>query len=86
LVAALEDDAVEFVLRDGDGEVGFCLAAGGKTGEEFGIEERGPYCLGRDTPVEESEEGSRRVVNAWILGGLLNFSRFLCRRRAYAII
>lgn len=29
LVAAFEDDAVEFVLGDGDGPIGFFFAAGG---------------------------------------------------------
>jgi hypothetical protein len=58
LVAAFEDDAVEFVVGDGDGEVVFVLATRGKTGEELGVEERDPGCLGGATPVEEGEEGS----------------------------
>jgi hypothetical protein len=57
-VAAFKDDAVEFAVGDGDGVVGFLLAAGGKTGEEFGVEERNPGCLRRAAPVQEGEEGS----------------------------
>lgn len=64
---------MEFVLGDGDGEVGLCLAAGGEAGEEFGVEERDPGCLGGGSPVEEGEEGSCRVIYAWILRGLLDF-------------
>jgi hypothetical protein len=67
LVAALEDDAVEFVVGDGDGEVIFVFAARGEAGEELGVEERNPGCLGRAAPVEEGEEGAGRVVDAGVL-------------------
>jgi hypothetical protein len=53
LVAALEDNAVEFVLGDGDGEVGLRLAAGCETREELGVEQRDPGCLRGNAPVEE---------------------------------
>jgi hypothetical protein len=56
LVAALEDDAVEFIIRDGDGPVGFGFAAGGEAGEEFGVEEGDPAGLGGSAPAEEGEE------------------------------
>ena len=42
LVGAFEDDAVEFVVGRGDGEVGLVLAARGQTREELGVEERDP--------------------------------------------
>ena len=50
---------MEFSVCDGDGEVGFCFAAGGETGEKLGVEEGHPDCLGGGSPVEESEECSR---------------------------
>jgi hypothetical protein len=56
LVSALEDDAVELVVCDGDGPVGFCFEAGGETAELGGVEEGGPAGLGGVAPVEESEE------------------------------
>jgi hypothetical protein len=58
LIPAFEDDTVEFVLGDGDGEVGFCFSARGKPREEFGVEKGNPGCLARGAPVEEGEKGS----------------------------
>jgi hypothetical protein len=49
---------VEFILGDGDGEVGFCFSARGKPREEFGVEKGNPGCLARGAPVEEGEKGS----------------------------
>jgi len=51
LVAAFEDDAVEFVVCDGDGKVRLLLAAGCKTREEFGVEQWDPRCLCGAPPV-----------------------------------
>lgn len=76
LVAAFEDNAVEFVLGDSNREIGLCFAAGGKTGEEFCVKEGNPDCLGRDAPVEEGKEGSRGVVDAWILRNFVITSSF----------
>jgi len=58
LLSAFKDDAVEFVVGNGDREVGFRFAARCEAGEEFGVEEGDPGCLGGRPPVEEGEEGS----------------------------
>lgn len=47
---------MEFIIRDGDGPVGFGFAAGGEAGEEFGVEEGDPAGLGGSAPVDEGEE------------------------------
>lgn len=70
MVAAFEDDAVEFVVCDGDGEVGFLAAAGGEAREEFGVEEGDPSGAGGLAPVKKGEEGASAVVYAWVLGVL----------------
>jgi hypothetical protein len=58
LIPAFEDDTVEFIFGDGDGEVGFCFSTGGKPREEFGVEEGDPGRLAGGAPVEEGEEGA----------------------------
>lgn len=56
LVAALEDDAVELVVGNGDGEVRLLLAARGEAREQPRVEERDPRSARRVSPVEEGEE------------------------------
>jgi hypothetical protein len=71
LVAAFEDDAVEFVVGDGDGEVVLVLAARGEAREQLGVEERDPGGARGLPPVEEGEQRTGRVVDAGVLGVLL---------------
>lgn len=67
-VTAFEDDAVEFVLGDGDGPVVFLLAAAGEAVQRFGVEERYPAGLARGSPMLKDEQDALGVVDAGVLG------------------
>lgn len=58
---------MEFVVGDGDGEVGFCFATRGEAGEELGVKEGDPGRLRRGAPVKKCEKGACRIVDAWVL-------------------
>lgn len=68
-VAAFEDEAVEFAVRDRDGPVGFFFAAAGEAGEEAGVEDGHPARLAGGAPVLQDEEHAGRVVDVRVAAG-----------------
>lgn len=65
-VATFEDDAVELVLGDGDGPVGFFDLARKLAVEEFGVENGDPFGAVFGAPVEKDEERAGGVVDVGI--------------------
>ena len=66
LVAAFEDDAVEFLLRDRDGPVRFLLAPAGEPFQQLRVEYRHPAGLAGGAPMLQDEQDAGRVVDAGV--------------------
>lgn len=65
-VAALEDDAVEAIVGDGDGPVRLVPAARRETLEPARVQHRHPLRLPGAAPVQQDQEGAGGVVDVWI--------------------